>query len=457
MPKIVIIGAGSVMFTRQVLAAVFSYEALKNCAVVLEDIDASALERPLRLVRRMIEQHGLGASVTATTNQREALVGADFVLCTMQVGGLDAWRMDMEIPRRYGVIQEVGDTLGPGGVFRALRQIPALLSVLRDMEEICPQAICLNKANPLAMLTWAARRASPIQTVGLCYGVTYTVAQLAGYLGLGPWVEHPHTPQAWAGLMHAHVPEGVEYLFGGINHMTWILAMRHGGRDLYPAIRALPDNPQVQAADGVRCEIVRHFGLWSTENHWHFTDYVPYFRKNEDTINRFLPRRWNLLALEREVHAYGQAEVESQLAGATPIDIRRNVLNAPQMINALVSGETTRVNANVPNGGLIPNLPSDCVVEVPVSVDGTGLHPVAVGNLPRQCAALCQTNINVQGLVVEAALEQRPDAALHALSLDPVTAAVCTLDQIRSMFDALRLAQSQWLEPWMHMEKKVSP
>jgi alpha-galactosidase len=449
MPKIVIIGAGSVMFTRQLVSALLSSKALLGCSVVLEDVEAAALTRPLQLIRRMIEQNRLPATVTATTDQQEALRDADFVICAIQAGGLEAWRLDMEIPRQYGVSQEVGDTLGPGGIFRALRHIPAMLSVLRDMERLCPKALFINKANPLAPLVWAARQASPITSIGLCYGVTYTVAQLAGYLGLGPWVEHPHSPEAWAKLMDTPVPDGVEYSFGGINHMTWITAMRHHGRDLYPDIQALPDNPDVFAADGVRCEILHHFGLWATENHWHFTDYVPYFRKNEAAIDRFLPRRWNLLALEREVHAFQQAEIAAQLAGKQALSIRPNVLNAPKIIHALVSGETTRVNANVPNNGLVANLPAECVVEVPVYVDGTGLHPVAVGKLPRQCAALCQTNITVQGLVVEAALEKRPEAALHALSLDPLTAAVCTLEQIRSLFDALRHAQRPWLEDWL--------
>ncbi|NCC24348.1 MAG: alpha-galactosidase [Deltaproteobacteria bacterium] len=450
MPRIVIVGAGSVMFTRQLLSSLFAHESLQNSEIVLEDLNPEILDRTLQLTRMMIAQHGLGAKVTATTDQRRALSGADFVVCAIQVGGLDAWRLDMDIPRKYGVIQEVGDTLGPGGIFRALRHIPPVLSILRDMEEVCPQALFINKANPLAPLVWAARKSSPIASIGLCYGVTYTVAQLAGYLGIGPWIEHPHSPDAWGKLMYSPVPDGVEFLFGGINHMSWILSLKHRGRDMYPEIRSLPDNPDVFQADGVRCEILRHFGYWSTENHWHFSDYVPYFRKNEESINRFLPRRWNLLDLERQVHAAGRNEIESQLSGRLPIAVRKNVLNAPIIINAMVSGKKVRVNANVPNNGLIANLPDDCIVEVPVYADGTGLHPVAVGALPRQCAALCSTNINVQGLVVEAALERRPEAAMHALSLDPVTATVCTLDQIRAMFDELRHAQRPWLDRWLH-------
>ncbi|MEF3698176.1 alpha-galactosidase [Desulfolutivibrio sp.] len=455
MPKIVIIGAGSVMFTRQMLSSLFSHESLGGATVVLEDVNPAILDRTLRLVRLMVAQNRIKARVTATTDQKKALRGADFVICAIQAGGLEAWRLDMDIPKKYGVIQEVGDTLGPGGVFRALRHIGPMLSILRDMEKLCPEALFINKSNPLAPLVWAARKASPITSIGLCYGVTYTVAQLAGYLGIGPWVDHPHSPEAWARLMYSPVPEGVEFTFGGINHMSWILSLKYQGRDMYPEIRTLPENPEVMAADGVRCEILRHFGLWSTENHWHFTDYVPYFRKNEETINRFLPRRWDLLNLERRVHAAGTAEIEAQLAGEKPVEVRRNVLNAPRIIQAMVSGQTVRVNANLPNNGLVANLPAECMVEVPVYVDGTGLHPVAVGSLPRQCAALCASNVSVQGLVVEAALEKRPEAALYALSLDPVTAAVCTLDQIRDMFEELRQAQRPWLGDWMGTPGRV--
>ncbi len=447
MPKIVIIGAGSIMFTRQFLSAIFSYPSLSGAHVVLEDVDEKVLSRTLKLVQLMIEQNGLKATVSASTNQREALRDADFVICAIQVGGLTAWKLDVDIPRRYGVIQEVGDTLGPGGIFRALRHIPPMLSILKDMEEVCPNALFINKANPLAPLVWAAHEASSIRSIGLCYGITYTAAQLAGYLGIGPWVKHPDTPENWAQLMYSPVPADVDFTFAGINHMTWILQFRHQGKDMYPAIQALPDNEAVFAADGVRCEILKHFGYWSTENHWHFTDYVPYFRKNEESINRFLPQRWNLLALEEKVHHAGQAEIAQQLTGQRPVEVKRNVLNTPAILNALVSGERVRVNANLRNNGLISNLPADCMVEVPVYVDSTGLQPVAMGKLPNQCAALCHTNIEVQRLIVEAALQKRPEAAMYALSMDPVTSSVCTLDQIRSMFAELWEAEQVWLGP----------
>ena len=445
MPKLTIIGAGSVMFTRQILSAAFSYPALGDLEVVLEDVDDKALDAARRLAVRMAEQEGLAARVAVETNQKRALAGADFVICAVQVGGLEAWRLDRDIPKKYGVDQEVGDTLGPGGVFRGLRHIPVLVDILRDMEEVCPDALLMNYANPLAPMVWAAGRVSDAACVGLCYGVTYTVAQLAGYLGLGPWIEHPYTPELWDALLYAAVPGDVEVSYGGINHLCWILSFSHQGRDMREDIARLPLDAGTYEADGVRCEMLKAFGYWCTENHWHMTDYVPYFRKNEAAINRFLPRRWRLMELEEEVHARSEREIAAQLAGERPLPVRPNALNAPKIMNAVVSGDPVRINGNLPNRGLIDNLPEACVVETPVSVDGDGLHPEAVGVLPPQCAALCRNNINVQELLVEGALSGDREAVKHACMLDPLTAAVCTLDQISAMVDELFAAEAAWL------------
>ena len=453
MKKITVIGAGSTMFTRQLLSALFAYKDLPPVEVVLEDINEQILERSFRLTALMIEQAGVSVKLSMTLNQKEALRDADFVINAIQVGGLVPWKLEMQIPMSYGVSQEVGDTLGAGGIFRALRQIPPVLSVLKDMEEVCPQALFINYSNPLAPLTWAACQASPIRSIGLCYGVRYTASQLAGYLGVGPWVDHPHTPELWQELMYKDVPEGIEYRFGGINHMTWMLEYRYKGEDLYPLIQQLPDNPVVYQNDAPRCEMLKYFGYWCTENHWHMTDYVPYFRKNEAMINRFLPKRWNLLALEEKVHAQANAEITRQLAGEQPFRIEENMLNGAKLIHAVLTNTRTRINGNVanrqatsPDGGLlINNLPANCVVEVPIYVDGHGLHPETIGALPTQCAALNKTNINVQELVVEAALKGDKHAAKHALALDPVTSALCTLDQIDALFNELLEAQKPWL------------
>ncbi|MGF1868868.1 alpha-glucosidase/alpha-galactosidase [Photobacterium indicum] len=449
MTQITIIGAGSVMFTRQITSALLSYPALNDIDLVLMDIDPEVLKRSHLLISKMAEQANTRARISMTTDRRQALTGADFVINAIQVGGLEPWRLDMQIPTKYGVIQEVGDTMGPGGIFRALRHIPPMLTILRDMEEVCPEALFINYANPLAPLTWAAKDSSPIKSIGLCYGVRYTAAQLVGYLGEGDWVEHPSTPERWQRLMYHDVPSHIDYEFAGINHMTWITKMMANGKDMQPKIRELVNNPKVYAADGVRCEVLNFFGFWCTENHWHCSDYLPYFRKNEEMINHFLPQRWDLLALEEKVHSAGEAEIDAQLAGIQKFTIEPNMLNAPKLINAMVSGERTRINGNVPNrqsaGLLIDNLPENCVVEVPIWVDNQGIHPQKMGRLPMQCASLIKTNTAVQELIVEAALTCNLDAARYALALDPVTATVCTLEQIDAMFTEMFTAQRQWL------------
>ncbi|PSW11390.1 alpha-galactosidase [Photobacterium sanctipauli] len=450
MAKITIIGAGSVMFTRQICSALLSYPALAGSTLTLMDIKPDVLSRSGRVVAKMVEQANLPVTVTLSTDQREALQGADFVINAIQVGGLEPWRLDMDIPAKYGVIQEVGDTMGPGGIFRALRHIPPMLAILRDMEQICPEAIFINYANPLAPLTWAAKEFSDIRSIGLCYGVRYTVAQLAGYLGQGPWVHHPSTPERWQQLMYHEVPGHIDYEFAGINHMTWVTKLHANGIDMMDKIREISHDKNVYQADGVRCEMLKFFNYWCTENHWHCSDYVPYFRKNEAMINHFLPQRWDLLALEEKVHAAGKREIDAQLAGEEKFVIGPNMLNAPKLINAVISGERTRINGNVANrqadGLLIDNLPENCVVEVPIWVDKHGLQPQHMGRLPTQCASLIKSNTAVQELIVEAALNHDLDAARYALALDPVTASVSTLSQIDEMFSELVEAQQPWLK-----------
>lgn len=449
MARLTIIGAGSVMFTRQILSAAFAYPALQNLEVCLHDINPEALKTTGKLVQLMIAQANLSATVLLETDRRKALANADFVICSVQVGGLEAWYLDRDIPKKYGVDQEVGDTLGPGGIFRGLRHIPVLVELLRDMEKVCPNALLMNYSNPLAPLVWAASNVSEIRTVGLCYGVTYTVSQLAGYLGIGTWVEHPSTPELWEELLFASVPDDLEFSFGGINHLCWVLEARYKGQDLQSAIQKLPDNKKVYTADGVRCEMLKAFGYWCTENHWHCTDYVPYFRKSPEMIDRFLPQRWNLMALEEQVRVRSERIITEQLSGSVAIPLKRNALNAPKIMNAVISGERVRINGNVPNrfedGLLVENLPADCAVEVPAWVDDKGLSPQQVGALPTQCAAVCRTNTNVQELLVQAALTGNRDTVKHACMLDPVTSTICTLDQISKMVDEMLNAESRWL------------
>jgi alpha-galactosidase len=345
----------------------------------------------------------------------------------IQVGGYKpSTVVDFEIPKKYGLRQTIADTLGIGGIMRGLRTIPVLLDVCSDMEEVCPDALLLNYVNPMAMLCWAVAEASPIRSVGLCHSVQHTAGELAHDLGL-PASE-------------------LEYHVAGINHMAFFLRLEHEGENLYPALAGVtpPD------ANRVRYELLRHFGYFVTESSEHFAEYVPWFIKagREDLIERFnipldeYPRR-----CERQIGEWetlrGRVEAGEELA------VKRSPEYGADIIRACETGEWFTFNGNVPNrtgdGLLIDNLPADCCVEVPCIAGADGIEPQAVGTLPRPLAALMQTNVNVQGLTVEAALTGRREAVYHAAMLDPHTAAELSLDEIAALVDELLDAHGDWI------------
>jgi len=424
MPKIGIVGAGSAVFTRNLVGDILSLPELRDSAeFALMDIDAERLGTAELLTRRLIEAHGAQASVEATTDRRSALDGADYVVTSFQVGGYrPSTVVDFEVPKRYGLRQTIADTLGVGGIMRGLRTIPVLLDVCRDLEELSPDALLLNYVNPMAMLCWAAAEASSIRTVGLCHSVQGTTRELANDLG---------------------VPAGeIDQLAAGINHMAFFLRFEHNGEDLYPALRELepPD------WNRVRYEVMRHFGYFVTESSEHFSEYVPWFIKDgrPDLIERFnvpldeYPRR-----CERQI-----AEWES-IRGELELSTAQSQEYGAHIIAACETGRPYAFNGNVPNrckdGLLIDNLPADCCVEVPCVASAEGIQPQAVGTLPRQLAALMQTNVNVQGLTVEAALTGRREAIHQAAMLDPHTAAELSLDEIASLVDDLLDAHGEWI------------
>jgi alpha-galactosidase len=424
MPKIGIVGAGSAVFTRNLVGDILSFPELRDSThFALMDIDAERLGTAELLTRRLIEAHGAGASVEATTDRRGALDGADYVVTSFQVGGYrPSTVVDFEVPKRYGLRQTIADTLGVGGIMRGLRTIPVLLDVCRDLEELSPDALLLNYVNPMAMLCWAVAEASSIRTVGLCHSVQGTTKELANDLGL---------------------PAGeIDQLAAGINHMAFFLRFEHNGEDLYPALRELepPD------WNRVRYEVMKHFGYFVTESSEHFSEYVPWFIKDgrPDLIERFnvpldeYPRR-----CERQIAEWESIHGELEVSTA-----RSHEYGAP-VIAACETGRPYTFNGNVPNrwedGLLIDNLPADCCVEVPCVASGKGIEPQAVGTLPRQLAALMQTNVNVQGLTVEAALTGRREAIYQAAMLDPHTAAELSLDEIASLVDDLLDAHGDWI------------
>jgi len=439
MPKITLIGAGSVVFTRNLCSDILLTPALQESTIALMDIDPKRLIQARNLVQAIIEQRGLKAQVEATTDRREAVRDADYVITTFQQGGLDAYKLDIEIPQRYGVEQCVGDTLGPGGVFRALRTIPVLIDLCHDMDDLAPDALLLNYVNPMAANCWAVDVATGRPCVGLCHSVQGTSEMLAEWIGV-PYEE-------------------VTYLCAGINHQAWVLEFRRGNEDLYPLIWEAIERPEIYAQEPVRIELMKHFGYFVTESSGHASEYVPYFRKNARMVNEDLVplfkdesnywfdfgRTGGYLRHCIARFAEAQREYQELLEGVRDLPTERTHEYGSYIIEAIETNRPVCINGNVPNRGLIENLPQGCCVEVPCLVDGNGVQPTAVGALPAQLAALNRTNVNVQELTVEAALTGDVERVYHAVALDPLTAAVCTLPQIREMVGEMLAAQAQWL------------
>jgi alpha-galactosidase len=405
MPRIAFVGAGSTVFTRNLIGDVLAQPELAGSTFALMDIDAGRLETSRKAAEELVAAHGAEAAVEATLDRRAALTGADYVVTSFQVGGLESTLVDFEIPKRYGLRQTIGDTIGVGGISRALRTIPVLLDICRDMEELCPDALLLQYVNPMAMLCWAAAERSPIQAVGLCHSVQHTTGELAADLGIP------------AEEVDAHV--------AGINHLAFFLRLERDGEDLYPALRELepPDGNRV------RYEVLRHLGAFVTESSEHFAEYVPWFIKTHrpELVERFQ------IPLDEYVRRLREAQHDWE----RPIEVGRSHEYGADIIRACETGEPFRFNGNVVNDRLIDNLPDGCCVEVPCVADARGITPEPVGALPTHLAALMQTNVNVQALAVGAALTGSRDAAKHAAMLDPHTAAELPLDEIAALMDEL--------------------
>lgn len=427
--KIAYIGAGSAVFARQVVTDVLEVEGLDAGEFALVDIDAERLNLAEALVRKLVERSGKDWTVSASTDRRPALRGADVVVNSIEVAGLECVRHDYDIPLRYGVDQCIGDTIGPGGIFKALRTGPAWLEICEDAQELCPGAVILNYTNPMSILTLAALRATDLRVVGLCHSVQGTSRQLAGYLGV-PYEE-------------------LDWECAGINHNAWFTRLERDGRDQYPLLRERAGDPQVYEQDPVRFETMLHLGYFVTESSGHFSEYVPWFRKRLDLLERYTRAGYlgqsGFYADNWPSWREGaDRRVRAMLSGEREIPSGRSVEYASTIVEALVLGRTAVIHGNVANDGLIDNLPPGCV-EVACRVGEGGIEPLAFGPLPEQCAALNRAHMAVHELVVTALLERDRDAARHALMLDPLTAAVCSLDEITRMFEELWTAQADFL------------
>ena len=404
------------VFARRLLQDIMCVPELSDSTVSLMDTDPERLELMGKFARKLAIDTGTNMTIEVTGDRREALAGSNYVLTTIRVG--DSFERDIAIPLKYGVDQSVGDTVGPGGVFKALRTAPVLLDICDDIEDVAPDATLLNYTNPMAIACWAIADANDVPTLGLCHSVQHTTADLADYIG---------APR-----------DSVTGWVAGINHLAWFLRFEQDGVDAYPRLFEAMENPEIYSRDTVRFEVMRQFGYFVTESTRHMSEYTPYFRTNEDLIDEF-----NLDQIRQDLQRR-TARVDdhyTQLLEDANSDKRltaeRSEEYACRIIEAMETGRTTVINANVPNTGLIDNLLDQSCVEVPVLIDKLGFHPMAVGEIPGQLAALSRSNQAVQQMATQAILDGDREAAFHAIALDPLTSAVLSLSEIREMFDEM--------------------
>jgi alpha-galactosidase len=428
MATITLIGAGSTVFAKNLLGDILSFPELAQSEIRLMDIDPARLRDSEIVANKLAEALGARPRITATTDRRAALDGADYVICMIQVGGYKPGTVtDFAIPKKYGLRQTIADTLGIGGIMRGLRTIPVLLDICRDMEAVCPDALFLQYVNPMAMNCWAISRASRIRTVGLCHSVQGTARELSEDIGV-PLSE-------------------ISYLAAGINHMAFYLRFERDGQDLYPEIRRVIEEGRVPAGNRVRYELFRRVGYFVTESSEHFSEYVPWFIKRDrpELIEQFnIPLDEYIRRCENQIAEWNG--LRDQLLNGAHLEVQRTHEYGSYIIHSMETGQPRVVYGNVANHGLIDNLPAGCCVEVPCLVDKNGIQPTAVGALPPHLAAMMQTNINVQALTVEAALTGKREHIYHAAMLDPHTAAELSLDQIWALVDELIEAHGhEWL------------
>ena len=439
MAKIVLVGAGGFTFSTTLLNDFFNVEALQGSTYVLFGPTMRKLERVEAYANKIISNNDIKAHVYSTTDTRDALKDADYVLMIFQVGGMEAYGIDYNIPLKYGVDQCIGQCVAPGGVFRALRTLPPIVDYLKTMEEVCPDAYVLNYVNPMAAISIGMGKSSNIKFVGLCHGVQTTLSLLAG----------------WAGVPK----EEVEFTAAGINHMAWFLKLMHNGRELYPIIREKIEKPEYYIDEKVRCEMMRHCGYFMTESSGHLSEYLPWFRSSEKALKLYCDRpgfsgesgTW-LKTSKKILKHFDKADILSLESGK--LESRSNEY-CSYIIESLETDKIFKFNGNVINRGYITNLPDGCCVEVPCYVDKSGIHPTGIGGLPMQLAALNQSNVTVQLLAAEAALTGDPELAFAALANDPLTSSVLTLQETRDMAGEMFEASMKWLPQFKG--KKLQP
>lgn len=434
--KIAFIGAGSIGFTRRLLADLLTVPEFHDIEVAFTDINVENLRMVYELCQRDIEANGLPIKITTTLDRREAFRGAKYVINSVRIGMLEAFEMDVNIPLKYGVDQCVGDTLCAGGVLYGQRSAYAALEFCRDIEEVAaPGCILLNYANPNAMVTWMCNKYSSVKTIGLCHGVQSGHRQIAEALG--------------------YRQDEVDIICAGINHMTWYISVKHNGEDLTGKIlEAYENDPKLSRTEKVRIDMLRRFGYYSTESNGHLSEYIPWYRKNEKELLNWIDLDvWDhgetggYLRVCQEGRSWFETDFPNWMK-EPPMQFvpeKRSQEHGSYIIESLETGRIYRGHFNVVNNGAISNLPDDCIVEVPGYVDANGINITRVGDLPLGPAACCMSNINVQRLAVEAAYRGDDLLLKQALMLDPLTGAVCTPPQIWQMADEMLIAEEKWL------------
>ncbi|WP_461362452.1 alpha-galactosidase [Candidatus Darwinibacter acetoxidans] len=427
--KISIIGAGS-MFTRHLTVDILTIEGLDQGVLALVDIDPKRLELAKKLVEMIIAKTGKNWQVIASTDRREVLADSDFVINQIEVSGLETVRLDYEIPLKYGVKQCIGDTLGPGGLFKTLRTLPPWMEIVRDIEELAPKATILNYTNPMSAVVLATTRITDLPVVGLCHSVQGSSRQLAEYLDV-PYEE-------------------LEWECAGINHMAWFTRLEHKGRDMYPVLKEKAKDPQLLARDPVRLDAMLYLGAFVTESSGHFSEYIPYYRKRQELIDQHCGQGYNgetgFYATQWPTwRANNDRAIQELISGERELTLERSYEYAALIIEAMVKDQPAVIYGNVKNTGLIENLPQDGIVEVACMINRNGINPCYFGRLPEQLAALNRSNMAFFELAVEAVLQRDREMAMHALMVDPLTAAVCSLGEIKAMFDELYQAQRDYI------------
>ena len=433
MNKFVFIGAGSLDFTRDLVRDLMTFPAFDDCELRLVDIDEKRLKYAKQGVEKIVKAGGHHATVTATTDRREALKGADGVLITVLQGGVDVWRYDVEIPKKYGVDICVGDTRGPSGIFRFLRTAPVMLEIIRDIEELCPKAVVLNYTNPMAMLVSYLQTQTDISITGLCHSVQGTAEMLAEWLGLKT--------------------EDLDYTCVGINHQAFYLDLKHDGKDMYPALFEAIKRPEVANEEPVRIEMFKYLKYFPTESSGHNSEYNPWFRKRQDLIEKYCTHGtgWNpgeyAYILKEYMDREDTWEDEySQWLETGEVELERGEEYASNIFNAIYGdGTPFPFNANLRNRGYVTNIDEGACVEVPVMADRDGIHVKGTYTLPQHLSALVSHSAKLEELAVQAAIQGDPELVFQAILQDPLTASVCSMEEIHDMVQEMLEKNKEYL------------